>query len=156
MALENSPHSRFSNAFKKNMGGANIQEIEAKLLHLNNPMDRNLPFKVMIQDIEDVQRFLLANPADNMELTNVQLCTHGVTKLSKTGGLYANATERWNRKDRAIRQQWMEFKTHFIAEYKKMITANGGTKMGQEGYGTSGAYSAINDDGSSLAESIAH
>ena len=30
---------------------ANIQEIEAKLLHLNNPMDRNLPVEVMIRDI---------------------------------------------------------------------------------------------------------
>ena len=73
-------------------------------------MDSNLLVKVMIRDIEDVQRFLLANPADNMELTDVQLCTHGLIKLSKTGGLYENATERWNLKDRTIRQQWMEFK----------------------------------------------
>ena len=80
-------------------------------------MDRNLPVEVMIRDIEDVQKLLLANPADNMELTDVQLCTHGLIKLSKTGGLYAKATERWNLKDRTIRQQWMEFKTHFIAEY---------------------------------------
>ena len=48
----------------------------------------------------------------------------------------------------------MEFKTHFIDEYEKMLAANGGTTMGQEGYGTSGAYSAIDDDGSSLEESI--
>ena len=48
----------------------------------------------------------------------------------------------------------MEFKTHFIAEYEKMLAANGGTTMGQEGYGTGGAYSAIDDDGSSLAERI--
>ena len=41
----------------------NIQEIEAKVLHLNNPMDRNLPVEVMIQDIEDVQQVLLSNPA---------------------------------------------------------------------------------------------
>ena len=89
-----------------------------------------------------------------MELTDVQLCTHGMINLSKTGGLYANATERWNLKDRTIRQQWMEFKTHFIDEYEKMLAANGGTTMGQERYGTGGAYSAIDDDGSSLAESI--
>ena len=48
----------------------------------------------------------------------------------------------------------MEFKMHFIAKYEKMLAANGGTTMGQEGYGTGGAYSAIDDDGSSLAESI--
>ena len=48
----------------------------------------------------------------------------------------------------------MEFKTHFIAEYEKMLAANGRTTMGQEGNGTGGAYSAIDDDESSLAESI--
>ena len=104
---------------RKTYGRANIQEIEAKLLHLNNPMDRNLTVEVIIRDIEDVRRFLFSNPSNNMELTDVQLCTHGLIKLSKTGGLYANATERWNLKDRSIRQQSMEFKTHFISEYKK-------------------------------------
>ena len=86
-------------------GRAKIQEIEAKLLYLNSPMDRNLPVEVMIRDIEDVQRFLLANPSDKMELTDVQLCTHGLIKLSKTGGLYTKATERWNQKELNIRQQ---------------------------------------------------
>ena len=33
---------------RKTYGRANIQEIEAKLLHLINPMDRNLPVEVMI------------------------------------------------------------------------------------------------------------
>ena len=101
----------------------------------------------VIRYIEDV-------PADNMELTDVQLCTHGLIKLSKTGGLYANANERWNLKDRIIRQQWMEFKTHFVAEYKNILVANRGTAMDQEGYGTGGAYNAIEDNGSYLAESI--
>ena len=61
-----------------------------------------------------------------MELTDMQLCTHELIKLSKKGGLYANATERLNLKDMAIRQQWMESKTHFIAEYEKMLATNGG------------------------------
>ena len=117
-------------------------------------MDRNLPVEVIIRDIEDVQRFLPTNPAENMELTDVQLCTHGLIKLYKTGGIYANATKRWNLKDKAIHQQWMEFKTHFIAEYEKMLAANGGTTMGQEGYWTGREYNAIDDDGSPLAESI--
>ena len=116
-------------------------------------MDRNLPVEVMIRYIEDVQQFLLANPANNMKLTDVQLCTHGLINISKTGGLYSNATERWNLKDRTIRQQWMEFKTHFIADYEKLLAANGGTTMGQEGYGTGGAYTAIDDYWSSLSES---
>ena len=41
----------------------------------------------------------------------------------------------------------MEFKTHFIDEYEKMLAANGGTTMGPEGYGIGGAYSAIDDNG---------
>ena len=68
-------------------------------------MDRNLPVELMIREIKDVQLFLLANPAEKMELTYVQLCTHGLIKLSKTGGLYAKATERWNQKDLQERQQ---------------------------------------------------
>ena len=56
-------------------------------------MDRNLPVEVMIHDIKDVQRFLLANPADKMELSDVQLCTHGLIKLSKTGRLYEKARQ---------------------------------------------------------------
>ena len=48
----------------------------------------------------------------------------------------------------------MEFKTHFIAEYEKILTTNGGTTMVQEGYGTGGEYSVIDDDGYSLADSI--
>ena len=83
-----------------------------------------------------------------MELTDVQLCTQGRIKFSKTGGLYAKSNERWNQKELHIRQQWMEFKTHFIEEYEKMLAANGGTTMGQEGYGTGGAYNSIEDDGS--------
>ena len=34
---------------RKTYGRANIQEIEAKLLHLNNLMDRNIPVEVMIR-----------------------------------------------------------------------------------------------------------
>ena len=48
----------------------------------------------------------------------------------------------------------MGLKTHYIEEYEKMLAANGGTTMGQEGYGTGGAYNVIEDDGSSLAETI--
>ena len=35
-----------------------------------------------------------------------------------------------------------------------MLAANGGNTMGQEGYGNARAYQAVEDDGSSLAQSI--
>ena len=135
-------------------GRPTIQEIESKLQQLSTPMDRNLPVEVMIKDVEDVQRFLLANPADKMEMTDVQLCTHGLIKLSKTGGLYAKAIERWHQKDLHIRQQWTDFKTHFIDEYEKLLAAGGGTTLAQEGYGGQGAFKLMEEDNSSLAESI--
>ena len=72
-------------------------------------MDRNLPIKVMIRDIEDVQRFMLATPANKMEQSDVQLCTHGLIKLLKTGGLYDKAIDRWIIRDLHIRQKWREF-----------------------------------------------
>ena len=53
---------------RKLYGRATMSEIEKKLNLLNNPMDRNLPIKVMIRDVEDVQQFLLANPDDKMVL----------------------------------------------------------------------------------------
>jgi len=133
-------------------GQATIEEVEAKLNLLQNPMDRTLPIEVMIKDLEDVQRFLLANPEEKMELTEVQLITRALIKLSKTGGLYGRATERWKAKGLAERQVWMTFKTHFIGEYEKMLAAGGGTTMAQEGYG--GAYNLVEDDASSIAESI--
>ena len=97
---------------------------------------------------------MLATPADKMEESDVQLCTHGLMKLSKTGGLYAKSIERWNIKDLHVRQNWREFKQHFIGEYEKMLTAGGGTTMASEGYG-GGAYNAMEqEDASSLAGSI--
>ena len=35
-----------------------------------------------------------------------------------------------------------------------MLAANGDNTMGQEGYGNAGAYNAVEDDGSLLAQSI--
>ena len=48
----------------------------------------------------------------------------------------------------------MEFQTHYIKEYEKMLAANGGNTMGQEVYGNADAYNAVEDDGSLMAQSI--
>ena len=44
---------------------------------------------------------------------------------------------------------------HYIEDYKEILAVNGGTTMRQEGYGTIGTYNAVEDDGSSLTETIA-
>ena len=43
---------------------------------------------------------------------------------------------------------------YFNDEYEKTHATDEGTTMGQEEYGTGGAYSVIDDDGSSLADII--
>ena len=133
-------------------GRPTVQEIKQNLLVLHNSMDRNLPVEVMLKDIEDVQRFLLANPVNKMEMSQVQLILYGLIKLSKTGVLYAKAVERWNAKDLYLRQVWLNFKTHFVEQYEKMLVAGGGTSIGMAGCGT--GFSAVEDDAGLLAESI--
>ena len=93
-------------------------------------MDTNLPMEAMIWDMEDVQRFLLSNLAKKMELTDAQLFTHGLIKLSKTGGLCGKAVEQWNKMDLLVHQQWMKFKTPSVDEYEKMLATGGGTTIG--------------------------
>ena len=135
-------------------GKATIQELERQLLILQQPMDRNNPVEVMLRAIEEVQMFLLADTEENQEMTEVQLIKYGLIKLSKTGGLYVKAIEHWNARAPTDRRAWVDFKTHMIEEYEKLLRESGGTTMGQEGYGI--AYNATeeNEEESSLAESI--
>eukprot|EP00978_Attheya_sp_CCMP212_P045790 scaffold360407_cov31-Attheya_sp.AAC.1 len=116
-------------------------------------MDRNNPVEVMLRSIEEVQMFLLADAEENQEMTEVQLIKYGLIRLSKTGGLYAKAIEHWNARDPKDRRAWVDFKTHMIEEYEKLLRESGGTTMGQEGYGMTYNATEENDD-SSLAESI--
>ena len=115
-------------------------------------MDRNLPVEVMIKTIKDIQKFLIVNPAKNMEMSAVQLIMHGLIKLTKTGGLYAKAIELWNAKAITNRQNWVTFTTHFIEEYKKMLAAGGGTMVMNKEWGA--GFNTGKDDGSLLVESI--
>eukprot|EP00978_Attheya_sp_CCMP212_P010665 scaffold25948_cov32-Attheya_sp.AAC.3 len=98
--------------------------------------------------------FLLADTEENQEMTEVQLIKYELIKLSKTGGLYVKAIEHWNARDPKNRRAWVDFKTHMIEEYEKLLRESGGTTMGQEGYGI--AYNATegNEEESSSAESI--
>ena len=87
-------------------------------------------------------------------MSSVQLIIimHGLIKLTKTGGLYARAIERWNAKGIAERQSWINFKTHFISEYEKMLVAGGDISISNNGWGA--VFNTVEDDVSSLAESI--
>ena len=137
-------------------GKPTVQELEGALKRLLNPMDRNDPIKVMLQDIEDVQMFLLAHPEGDKEMSEPQLIDYAMIKLSKTGGMYAKGMTRWKQRDPDERKNWRDFAAFMVKEYERLQSELGGTTLGQEGYGGAfmGTEGTPDDDGSSLAASV--
>ena len=78
-------------------GKPSLTELEGALLRLNKPMNRSHPIEVMLQGIEEVQIFLLANPEEDRQLSEPNLTGYALIKLSKCGGMYEKALERWNK-----------------------------------------------------------
>ena len=99
-------------------------------------MDFNQPVDVMLQTIEEVQIFLMAHPDGDCELVGVNLIIYIMIKLSKCGGLYTKAIERWQIKTKEYKKIWANFRQHLIAEYEELLAEGGGTKLCQEVYGT--------------------
>ena len=78
-------------------GKPSLTELEGALLRLNEPMNRSHPIEVMLQGIEEVQIFLLANPEEDRQFSEPNLIGYVLIKLSKCGGMYAKALEMWNK-----------------------------------------------------------
>ena len=113
-------------------GKPSLTELEGALLRLNKPMNRNHPIEVMLRGIEEVRIFLLANPEEDRQLSEPILIGYALIKLSKCGGMYAKALERWNTVLPKNRKKWAIFHKHMINEYELKITEGGGMKMGKE------------------------
>ena len=98
--------------------------------------------------------FLMAHPDGDRETSDVNLISYGTIKLSKCGGLYTKAMERWQAKPAEDKRVWANFWLHYITEYEKLLAEGGGTTLGQDGYG--GAFNATDteQDDSTLTESI--
>ena len=75
-------------------GQPSYQEIKDALARLTLPMDRTQPMEPMLKEIEETQMFLLAVPDEERQLSDVQLITYALIKLSDTGGMYTKAIER--------------------------------------------------------------
>ena len=101
-------------------------------MRLNEPMNRSHPIEVMLQGLEEVQIFLLAYPEENRQLSEPNLIGYAFIKLSKCGGMYAKALERWNKVLPKKRKKWAIFRKYMINEYELKITEGVGTTMGQE------------------------
>ena len=135
-------------------GNPSLQELDQALMRLNDPMDRNQPVEVMLRAMEEIQIFLMAHPEGDREMSEVNLISYGTIKLSKCGGLYTKAMERWQAKEQDDKKLWANFRTHYITEYEKLLAEGSGTTLAQDGYG--GAFHATETtaDETSLTESI--
>ena len=100
-------------------------------MRINKPMNHSHPIEVMLQGIEEVQIFLLANPEEYRQLSEPNLIGYALIKLSKCGGMYAKALEWWNKVIPNNRKKWAIFREHMINEYELKITEGGGTMIGQ-------------------------
>ena len=70
------------------------QELDSALLHLNKPMNQMKSIEVMIRGIEELQLFLLSNPDEDRALTEPNLISYALIKLTKTRGMYAKGIKK--------------------------------------------------------------
>ena len=98
--------------------------------------------------------FLMAHPDGDRQLSDVNLISYAMIKLSKCGGLYTKAIERWQIKAKENKKIWANFCQHLITEYENLLVEGGGTTLGQEGYGTVFNATESTMEESSINESI--
>ena len=58
-------------------------------------MDLNQLLEVMLQTTEEAQTFLMEHPYADSELIDVNIISYDMIKISKCGGIYTKAIERW-------------------------------------------------------------
>ena len=78
-------------------GKPSLTEVEGALLRLNEPMNRSHPIEVMLRGIEEFQIFLLANPEEDLQLSEPNLIGYALIKLYECVGMYTKSLERWNK-----------------------------------------------------------
>ena len=87
-------------------GPPSLQELNQALLRLHYPMDCNQPVDVMLH----------ATGVD-CDLSDVNIISYAMIKISKCGGLYQKAIERWQSKTKIYKKIWANFRQPLIAEY---------------------------------------
>ena len=98
--------------------------------------------------------FLMAHQDGDREMSDINLISYGTIKLSKCGGLYTKAMERWQAKLACDKKVWANFRQHYIKEYEELLAEGGGTTLGQDGYGGAFNVTEATTEDSSLTESI--
>ena len=92
------------------------------------------PVEVMLRGIEEVKLFLVSNPDEDRVLTEPNLISYALIKLTKTGDMYAKEIKKWQKRPLQDRRKWSEFSSHMVEYYEQQITKTEVTTMGQDGY----------------------
>ena len=81
----------------------------------------------MLRLIEEVQIFLLSNPDKDRALTEPNVISYTLIKLTKNRGMYTKGIEKWQKRPPQNRRKWAELL------YGGQITKTGSNTMGLEG-----------------------
>ena len=95
-------------------GKPSYQELNASLLRINKLMNQIQPVKVMLSCIKEVQLFLLVNPDKDRALTEPNLISYALIKLSKIGGIYTKGIKKWHKRPAQDRRKWAKLSAHLI------------------------------------------
>ena len=106
---------------KRLYGTPSLQELDQALLRLHYPMYCNQPVYVMLRTTEEFQMFLMSHPDGDHEISYVNLISYAMIKLSKCGGLYTKAIERWQGKTKEDKNISAKFCQHLIVKYETML-----------------------------------
>ena len=87
----------------------------------------------MLRLIEEVQIFLLSNPDKDRALTEPNVISYTLIKLTKNRGMYTKGIEKWQKRPPQNRRKWAELLAHMVEEYGGHITKKGSNTMGLEG-----------------------
>ena len=64
--------------------------------------------------------FLMTHPYQDCELSDVNIISYVMIKLSKCGSLYTKSIERWQSKTAIDNNIWGNFRQHLFAEYEAL------------------------------------
>jgi len=73
-------------------GKPSLPELENALCQQLQPMDRSKPIEVMLREVEAVQIFLLSNPEEERQMSDVTMISYALIKMYNTG-LYGKPIE---------------------------------------------------------------
>ena len=135
-------------------GTPSLQYLDHTLLRLHDKMYHKQTVYVMLYTTEEVKIPLMSHPYGYCKLSDANVISYAMIKLSNFGGIYNKAIERWQSNTKEDKNIWEKFRQHLIVEYENLLAEGVGTTLGQEGYGMEFNSTESTMDKSSINESI--